>query len=96
MLDRSSGRAVVTTTYDSPQDMAMAADRAREMREEFIKEMNRTITEIGGVRTRPRPPAGARDGLNNPRVSARPGRALTVHERAGQGGAPASEVHRCP
>ena len=46
MLDRTSGRAVVTTTYDSPQDMAMAADKAREMREEFMKEMNRTITEI--------------------------------------------------
>ena len=46
MLDRSSGRAVVTTTYDSPQDMAAASEKAREMREEFMKELNRTITEI--------------------------------------------------
>jgi quinol monooxygenase YgiN len=47
MLDRSSGRAVLTTTYDSPQDMAMAADKAQAMREEFVQMMNRTITEVG-------------------------------------------------
>lgn len=46
MLDRASGRAVVTTTYDSPQDMAMAADKAKEMREEFLRQINRTVTEI--------------------------------------------------
>ena len=46
MLDRATGRAVITTTYDSPQDMAMAADKAKAMREEFMREMNRTITEI--------------------------------------------------
>ena len=46
MLDRASGRAVVTTTYDSPQDMAMAADKAKAMREEFLQQMNRTVAEI--------------------------------------------------
>jgi quinol monooxygenase YgiN len=46
MLDRSSGHAVVTTTYDSPQDMAAAADRAKQMREEFLRQMNRTVTEV--------------------------------------------------
>jgi quinol monooxygenase YgiN len=46
LLDRSSGRAVVTTTYDSPLDMAAARDRAVKMREEFMLEMNRAITEV--------------------------------------------------
>ncbi len=46
MLDRASGRAVVTTTYDSPQDMAMAADKAKAMREEFLRQMNRTVADI--------------------------------------------------
>ena len=46
MLDRTSGRSVVTTTYDSPQDMAAAADRAKQMREEFLRQMNRTVTEV--------------------------------------------------
>lgn len=46
MLDRKTGRAVVTTTYDSPQDMAAAADEAREMREEFTRQLNRRITEV--------------------------------------------------
>jgi quinol monooxygenase YgiN len=46
MLDRGSGRSVVTTTYDSPQDMAAAKDRAVQMREEFMQQLNRTITEV--------------------------------------------------
>jgi quinol monooxygenase YgiN len=46
MLDRSSGRSVVTTTYDSPQDMRAARDRAVQMREDFMHSMNRTITEV--------------------------------------------------
>jgi quinol monooxygenase YgiN len=46
MLDRDSGRAVVTTTYDSPLDMSAAADRAKQMREEFLRQMNRTVTEV--------------------------------------------------
>ncbi|TFV87435.1 antibiotic biosynthesis monooxygenase [Blastococcus sp. CT_GayMR16] len=46
MLDHSSGRAVVTTTYDSPQDMAGAKDRAIQMREEFVRQLNRTVTDV--------------------------------------------------
>ena len=46
MIDRSSGRSVVTTTYDSPQDMVAARERAAAMREEFTQQMNRTITEV--------------------------------------------------
>ena len=46
MVDRGSGRSVVTTTYDSPQDMAAAKDRAVQMREEFMQQLNRTITEV--------------------------------------------------
>ena len=46
MLDRSSGHSVVTTTYDSPQDMIAARDRAMQMREEFMQKLNRTITEV--------------------------------------------------
>ena len=32
MLDRTSGRSVVTTTYDSPQDMIAARERATQLR----------------------------------------------------------------
>ena len=46
MLDRGSGRAVVTTTYDSPQDMTQAAEKAKEIRQEFTQQMNRTITDV--------------------------------------------------
>jgi len=46
MIDRASGKAVVTTTYDSPHDMAAAKDRAIQMREEFVQQMNRTVTEV--------------------------------------------------
>ena len=46
MIDRHSGAAVVTTTYDSPQDMKQASDRATAIREEFARQMNRTITEV--------------------------------------------------
>jgi hypothetical protein len=46
MLDRSSGRSVVTTTYDSPQDMRAARERALQMREAFMQNMNRIITEV--------------------------------------------------
>jgi hypothetical protein len=46
LMHRDSGRAVVTTTYDSPLDMAAAKDRAMKMREEFMREMNRTITDV--------------------------------------------------
>jgi len=46
LMDRGSGRAVVTTTYDSPQDMAAAKDRAAALRQEFADKMNRTITEV--------------------------------------------------
>ena len=46
MLDRDSGRAVVTTTYDSPQDMAASRERAMAMREEFTRQMDRKITEV--------------------------------------------------
>jgi quinol monooxygenase YgiN len=47
MIDRDSGKSVVTTTYDSPQDMAAAKERAMQMRQEFIQQMNRTVTEVG-------------------------------------------------
>jgi hypothetical protein len=46
MLDRGSGRSVVTTTYDSPYDMSAAAEKAMALREEFMKEMNRTLSEV--------------------------------------------------
>jgi hypothetical protein len=46
MLDSSSGRSVVTTTYDSPQDMRAARERALQMREAFMQNMGRTITEV--------------------------------------------------
>jgi quinol monooxygenase YgiN len=46
LLDRASGRSVVTTTYDSPQDMKQASERAMAMREDFTRRMNRTITEV--------------------------------------------------
>ena len=46
LLDRGSGRAVVTTTYDSPQDMKLATDRAMVIREDFTQQMNRTVTEV--------------------------------------------------
>jgi quinol monooxygenase YgiN len=46
MLDRDSGQAVLTTTYDSPQDMAAAADKAMALREDFATEMHRTITDV--------------------------------------------------
>jgi quinol monooxygenase YgiN len=46
MLDRGSGRSVVTTTYDSPQDMIAARDRAMQMREEFMRRLLRTVTEV--------------------------------------------------
>jgi quinol monooxygenase YgiN len=47
MLDRSSGRAVVTTTYDSPQDMTQATEKAMAIRQEFSQQTNRTITDVG-------------------------------------------------
>jgi quinol monooxygenase YgiN len=46
MLDRASGRSVVTTTYDSPQDMIAARERAMQMREEFMRRLLRTVTEV--------------------------------------------------
>jgi quinol monooxygenase YgiN len=46
MLDRASGRSVVTTTYDSPLDMRAARERAQAMRQEFMQKMNRVITEV--------------------------------------------------
>ena len=46
MIDRDTGRAVLTTTYDSPQDMAAARDTAAGMREEFAQQMHRTVTEV--------------------------------------------------
>jgi quinol monooxygenase YgiN len=46
LLDRTNGRSVVTTTYDSPQDMRAARERAMAMREEFMQKMNRAITAV--------------------------------------------------
>jgi hypothetical protein len=46
LLDRGNGHSVLTTTYDSPQDMAAAADRAMQLREEFTHQMNRTVTDV--------------------------------------------------
>ena len=46
LLDRLTGRAVVATTYDSPQDMAAATERAMALREEFAQQMERVITEV--------------------------------------------------
>ena len=46
LMDRDTGRAVVTTTYDSPQDMIAAREQATAIREEFSREVDRTITEV--------------------------------------------------
>ncbi len=46
MLDRGTGQAVVTTTYDSPQDMVASRERAMAMREEFTRQVDRKITEV--------------------------------------------------
>jgi quinol monooxygenase YgiN len=46
MIDRGTGRGVLTTTYDSPQDMAAAREAAASMREEFAQQMHRTVTEV--------------------------------------------------
>jgi hypothetical protein len=46
MIDRDTGRGVLTTTYDSPQDMVAARELAAGMREEFAQRMNRTVTEV--------------------------------------------------
>jgi heme-degrading monooxygenase HmoA len=46
LLDRGSGRSTVAVTYDSPQDMRAARERAVQMRTEFMEKMNRTITEV--------------------------------------------------
>ncbi len=46
LLDRSTGHAVVTTTYDSPLDMVAAREKAQAMREEFVRQMERTVTEV--------------------------------------------------
>jgi hypothetical protein len=46
LLDRDSGRSAVAVTYDSPQDMRAARERAVELRTEFMEKMNRTITEV--------------------------------------------------
>jgi heme-degrading monooxygenase HmoA len=46
LVDRDSGRSAITTTYDSPQDMRAARDRAMRMREQFMQEMNRPIAEV--------------------------------------------------
>jgi len=46
LLDRGSGRSAVAVTYDSPQDMRAARERAVELRTEFMEKMNRTITEV--------------------------------------------------
>jgi quinol monooxygenase YgiN len=46
LLDRTSGRSVITATYDSPQDMAHAAEQAMAIREEFTKQLNREVTEV--------------------------------------------------
>jgi quinol monooxygenase YgiN len=46
MLDRSTGRSVVTTTYDSPLDMKQAAEKATAIRQDFMQRMHRTITEV--------------------------------------------------
>jgi quinol monooxygenase YgiN len=47
MLDRTSGRSVITATYDSPQDMANAAEQASTIRQEFTQQMNREVTDVG-------------------------------------------------
>ena len=46
MVDRDSGRAVVTVTYDSPQDMAASKDGGMAIRQEFNQQMNRSTTEV--------------------------------------------------
>jgi hypothetical protein len=46
MIDRSTGRGVLTTTYDSPQDMTAAREMAAGMREEFAQQMHRAVTEV--------------------------------------------------
>ena len=47
MVERSSGRAVVTVTYDSPQDMAAAADPGMSLRQDFDQRTHRSTTDVG-------------------------------------------------
>jgi heme-degrading monooxygenase HmoA len=46
MVDRATGRSVLTTTYDSRDDMDRSADPARRMREEFTPRLGVTITDV--------------------------------------------------
>ena len=46
MIDRDTGQGVLTTTYDSPQDMVAARELAAGMREEFAQQLNRRVTEV--------------------------------------------------
>jgi heme-degrading monooxygenase HmoA len=46
MFDRTSGRSVLTATYDSPQDMAAAAEQGMALRQEFTQQMRREVTDV--------------------------------------------------
>lgn len=46
LIDRATGHGVLTTTYDSPQDMAAARATAAALRDEFVQQMRRTVSEV--------------------------------------------------
>jgi hypothetical protein len=46
MIDRATGRSVLTTTYDSREEMDRSAEKARAMREEFTPKLGVRITDV--------------------------------------------------
>jgi heme-degrading monooxygenase HmoA len=46
MVDRATGRSVLTTTYDSREEMDRSAEKARAMREEFTPKLGVRITDV--------------------------------------------------
>jgi heme-degrading monooxygenase HmoA len=46
LIDRETGRAVSSTVYDSRDAMTRATDLAAPMREEFVRSMGGTITDV--------------------------------------------------
>ena len=63
LVDRDTGRAVVTTTYESPQDMAARPGPCRGHARGVHPRRWAADHRGRRVRARPRPPAGTRDGL---------------------------------
>ena len=63
MVDRETGRAVSSATFDSREAMERNRDQARALRNARTRETGCGHTRRRRVRARARPSAGARDGL---------------------------------